>query len=382
MTKKLILIIFLAVVAILFSVSRRQETPEKPKPSEKDATETLEPLPKPQNSAATTITVVVDNLEIPWDIAFLPEGDMLVTERAGRLLLIDSTGLKRETVFEHKKQRGEGGLLGVVLHPDFTTNHFIYLYMTAPSEKGQTENRVVRYIYEGNRLVGEKVIISGIPGATYHDGGRMEFGPDGMLYITTGDATTGKIAQDKNSLGGKILRLKGDGAIPSDNPFGNAVYSYGHRNPQGLAWDDAGRLWETEHGPTGESGSCCRDEINLIQVGANYGWPTIRGFESKTGMQTSKLNSGTSEVWAPASALYFEGSLFFGGLKGEALYEAVLNGENVTELKTHYKGKFGRIRSIRLGPDGMFYLTTSNRDGRGSPATDDDKIIRVNPNLL
>ncbi|MDO8482797.1 MAG: PQQ-dependent sugar dehydrogenase [bacterium] len=380
--KKISLVIILPIIALLLFSFISQETPEKSKPSEKNVVETLEPLQKPQSTAATAITVIAGNLEIPWDIAFLPEGDMLVTERAGRLLWIDKTGLQRKIIFEQKKQRGEGGLLGVLLHPDFATNRFLYLYMTAAGEGGQTENRVVRYRYGTDEITEDRVIISGIPGATYHDGGRMEFGPDGMIYITTGDATTGKIAQDIKSLGGKILRLKDDGTIPSDNPYGNATYSYGHRNPQGLAWDEAGRLWETEHGPTGESGSCCRDEINLIQVGANYGWPTIKGLESKTLMQTPKFNSGTKEAWAPASALYFQGSLFFGGLKGEAIYEAVLDGENVTELKTHFKGKFGRIRSVRLGPDGMFYLTTSNRDGRGSPATDDDKIIRVNPKLL
>ena len=383
MTKKLILIILLAAIAILFSLSLRRETSKTPTPPEENISVISETQKSGATDAVKAVTVVVaSNLEIPWDIAFLPDGNMLVTERVGRLLLIDKTGLQRKIIFEQKKQHGEGGLLGVVLHPDFATNYFLYLYMTAESENGQTKNRVVRYRYENDGLKDERVIISDIPGATYHDGGRMEFGPDGMLYVTTGDATTGKIAQDKNSLGGKILRLKDDGGIPSDNPFGTAIYSYGHRNPQGLAWDEAGRLWETEHGPTGEGGICCRDEVNLIRAGTNYGWPTIRGLESKTGMQTPKLNSGTSEAWAPASALYFQGSLFFGGLKGEALYEAVLDGENVTKLKTHFKGKFGRIRSIRLGPDGMFYLPTSNRDGRGSPTTDDDRIIRVNPELL
>jgi glucose/arabinose dehydrogenase len=240
----------------------------------------------------------------------------------------------------------------------------------------------VRYRYEDGSLAEDKIIISGIPGAVYHDGGRMAFGPDGMLYITTGDATTRDIAQDRASLGGKILRLRDDGSIPADNPFNTAVYSYGHRNPQGLAWDSDGRLWETEHGPTGEQGSCCRDEINLIKPGANYGWPAVSGDGAKTGMVSPALHSGVATTWAPASAAIIKSSLFFGGLIGEALYEAVLSGERVLELKVHFKGEFGRIRTVRAGKDGMLYLTTSNTDGRGNPADGDDKIIRINPDML
>src|SRR3989344_4118983 len=204
------------------------------------------------------------------------------------------------------------------------------------SDGNGTTNRIERYRFLNDALSDKKVIISGIPGALYHDGGRMEFGADGMLYVTTGDATKEDIAQDKNSLGGKILRLNDDGSIPGDNPFpGSPVWSYGHRNPQGLAWDGAGRLWETEHGPTGENQECCRDEINLIEKGGNYGWPTITGAETRTGMLSPALQSGGSDTWAPASLAYYKGSLFFGGLRGAALYEAVLDGTRVKELKKH-----------------------------------------------
>ncbi|MEK7085097.1 MAG: PQQ-dependent sugar dehydrogenase, partial [Patescibacteria group bacterium] len=218
----------------------------------------------PPPAPAPAVSVAAENLEIPWDIAFLPDGNMLVSERPGRLSLIYKNG-KRNVIFEGSAQHtGEGGLLGMTLHPDFKNNHFIYLYLTvlreaappspdlpAGARGGRNENRVERWRLENGKLTDKKLIIEKIPGAPYHDGGRIEFGPDGYLYIATGDATQGKLAQDKNSLAGKILRLKADGAIPPDNPFGNAVYSYGHRNPQGLAWDQEGRLWSTEHGRSG-----------------------------------------------------------------------------------------------------------------------------------
>ena len=229
--KKLALITLLAIALLLFAFYSRQTKPEIPKLSEENATEISQ---KEKIVAPAAVTIIAGNLEIPWDIAFLPEGGMLVTERAGRLLLIDKTGLQRTVLFEQEKQRGEGGLLGVLLHPNFATNRFLYLYMTAASENGQTKNRVVRYRYGTDEIIEDKVIINDIPGATYHDGGRMEFGPDDMLYITTGDATTGKIAQDKNSLNGKILRIKDDGGIPEDNPFGNGGKSNRIEQIQGL----------------------------------------------------------------------------------------------------------------------------------------------------
>ncbi|HEY4522628.1 MAG TPA: PQQ-dependent sugar dehydrogenase [Candidatus Paceibacterota bacterium] len=332
------------------------------------------------------VSIVAENLDIPWDIAFLPEGlpgqgGMLVTERTGSLLHIKQDKSVTEVPLKRSEVRGEGGLLGIVLHPNFKNSRFVYLYMSAQAADG-TENRVERYRFENSTLSDERLIIGGIPGATYHDGGRMAFGPDGKLYITTGDATRGQIAQDKSSLGGKILRLNDDGSIPSDNPFGNAVWSYGHRNPQGLAWDSGGRLWETEHGPTGEQNLCCRDEINLIEKGGNYGWPVITGDQIQTGMRTPVLHSGAKTVWAPASAVVVGDKMYFGGLLGRALYEVTLGENGVTNLKEHFKNEFGRIRTVRMGPDGFLYLTTSNRDGRGDPVAEDDRIIRVDPKSL
>ncbi|KKR58957.1 MAG: Quinoprotein glucose dehydrogenase [Candidatus Curtissbacteria bacterium GW2011_GWC2_41_21] len=194
------------------------------------------------------------------------------------------------------------------------------------------------------------------------------------MYITTGDAQEPSQAQDINSLAGKILRVTDEGKTASGNPFDNLVYSYGHRNPQGLAWDKDGRLWATEHGRSGiQSGL---DEINLVEPGKNYGWPTIQGDEKRQGMETPQLNSG-SDTWAPAGAVFVGDSLFFSGLRGQALYEAVIAGDDIS-FKEHFKGEFGRIRNVVLGSDGYLYITTSNRDGRGTVKTGDDKIIKIN----
>ncbi|OGJ55095.1 hypothetical protein A3D11_03410 [Candidatus Peribacteria bacterium RIFCSPHIGHO2_02_FULL_49_16] len=319
------------------------------------------------------IEVIAEDLTIPWDMAFLPSGELLITERPGTLLILGNE--RRVIPIEDVHHRGEGGLLGVTLHPNFRENRWIYLYHTETAN-GATKNRVERYRLEDATLTNRTTIIDEIPGAMYHDGGRMEFGPDGLLYITTGDATQSNLAQEKYSLAGKILRVEDDGSIPNDNPFGTAVYSYGHRNPQGLTWDDEGRLWSTEHGRSGVQTGY--DELNMIEPGKNYGWPHIQGSQTAVDMTSPILQSGASDTWAPASAAYHHGSIFFGGLRGEALYEAVLPKDGAKAiLKTHFKNRFGRIRTVRLGPDGFLYLTTSNTDGRGTPQSGDDKIIRV-----
>jgi glucose/arabinose dehydrogenase/dienelactone hydrolase len=318
--------------------------------------------------------VVAQNLLIPWSIAFLPSGDLLVTERSGTLVRISDTDRIRHSI-QGVRHAGEGGLLGITLHPDFKETRWIYLYLT--STEGGVSNRVERYRFEDDELSDRTVIFSGIPGAVYHDGGFIGFGPDGYLYVTTGDAGNGLLAQDIQSFAGKILRLRDDGTIPADNPFGNAVYSYGHRNSQGLAWDDQGRLWSTEHGRSGILSGF--DELNLIEKGKNYGWPLIQGGEKKGGMEMPVLHSGADDTWAPASAAFFDGSIFFGGLRGEALYEAVIGGDvETTSLRTHFLHEFGRIRAVTVGPDEFLYITTSNTDGRGDPVPNDDRIMRIN----
>lgn len=372
--KKIILIvcsiILLALIALPFLAQRYFS--KLPAPHTEPPTQ-----PNLTIDEAPDVQILMQRLDIPWDIAFLPEQNgFLVTERDGTLLYINKDAEITEIPIPDATHSGEAGLLGIVLHPNFSENRYLYLYLTTEHNDGLI-NRVERYTFNNASLSGKYTIVDNIPGALYHDGGRMAFGPEGLLYITTGDATKPQLAQDLSSLAGKTLRVNDDGSIPEDNPFGTAVYSYGHRNSQGLAWDDAGRLWSTEHGRSGiQSGL---DEINLIEKGANYGWPESEGDTVVSGTRAPAIHSGASDTWAPASTLFWDGSLFFGGLRGEALYEAVLNGTEVVELKEHFKGQFGRIRSVVLGPDGLFYLTTSNRDGRGSPSEGDDKIIRINP---
>lgn len=323
------------------------------------------------------IEVAAQNLTVPWEIVFLPDGDMLVTERSGTLKRI---GKNNQThIVEGVQHTSEGGLLGLALHPNFQENKFIYVYLTTRNATGLV-NRVERYHYDADKLTDKTAIISDIPGASNHDGGRIAFGPDKKLYVTTGDTANEQLAQDKNSLAGKILRLNDDGSTPADNPFRNAVFSYGHRNPQGLAWDDEGQLWSTEHGRSGVRSGY--DELNLITRGANYGWPSIEGDESASGMVKPVAHSGASDTWAPASLAYFNGSLYFGGLRGESLYQAKTDDNNQVTLTAYFKGEYGRIRAASLGSDNFLYISTSNTDGRGDIKPNDDKILRINIDIL
>ncbi len=326
---------------------------------------------------APRLSTVADNLEVPWALVFLPDKSILFTERVGRVRFIDSNGNLDPNpiiVIDDVKQEGEGGLLGITIHPNFPQNHFVYLYYTYGANGDETLNRVVRYKFENNVLSGKNIIVDKIRGALFHDGGRIKFGPDGFLYITAGDSQNPSLAQNTKSLAGKILRVTDSGKPAPGNPFKSEVFSYGHRNPQGLAWDENGRLWETEHGAS------ALDEINIIEKGKNYGWPIIQGDQTKKGMETPVINSG-SDTWAPSGAAYLNGSIFFAGLRGQALYQAVINGNSVT-IKEFLKGEVGRIREVVVGPDNLLYITTNNRDGRGIPDTTDDKIIRVNPSKL
>ncbi len=334
-------------------------------------------LPATPTADAPLATSIATRLEIPWALDFLPDGSIVFTERAGRVRLIDvQEGLLPEPLLtlDEIAPRGEGGLLGIARHPDFARNQFLYLYYTYQDGDGLS-NRVVRFKKQGTVLLDPEIIIDGIPGANNHNGGRIKFGPDGLLYITTGDAAVPDLAQDRSSLAGKILRLEDDGTVPSDNPFpGSPAYSFGHRNPQGLAWDAQGRLWATEHG------SSATDELNLIQPGQNYGWPIIRGDEKAEGLVSPIIHSG-GETWAPSGIAFFRDSLFFAGLRGQSLYQATIEDQTVT-LYRHLVRNFGRLRAVVVGPDNSLYLLTSNRDGRGVPTADDDQIIKINPEKL
>ena len=334
------------------------------------------------DNSVSAVSVIAQQLDTPWALAFLPDNSILFTERPGRIRFIDNSGkldLTPITTVAGVKEIGEGGLLGLTLHPDFSTNHYLYLYYTYSSQGSDTLNRVVRMTYIDKKLSDEQIIIDKIPGAANHNGGRIKFGPDGYLYITTGDAENPSLSQNTKAMGGKILKVTADGKMAPGSPFNNLVYSYGHRNPQGLAWDKDGNLWETEHGRSSPTGF---DELNLIEKGKNYGWPTIQGDETKQGMITPKYNSGPTTTWAPAGTAYLNGSLFFGGLKGQTLYEAVIQKDQVTALREYFTGEFGRIRDVVVGPDNLLYITTSNQDGRGTPGSTDDKIMKIDPAKL
>ena len=348
----------------------------------------------PQEQLAGTppdlkIEVLVRGLDTPWALDFTPDGRIFITERSGRIRIVEGGRLLPEPWMTLEVAAvGEAGLMGLALDPQFGQNRFVYVAYTYRAANGRMQNRLVRLREDSKTSKGslDKVLIDNVAGANNHDGGRVKFGPDGKLYWTMGDAQTTRFAQDLRSLNGKILRLNSDGSIPTDNPFSNSyVYSYGHRNPQGLAWEPkTRRLYSTEHGPSGFQG-CCRDELNYIEPGKNYGWPEIRGDETREGMVPPVVNAGTSETWAPAGATFvsrgpWAGSLLFTGLRGQTLYRVVLDSNDPRKVATferYFYRQFGRLRDIAEGPDGNLYLLTSNRDGRGSPQDDDDRVIRL-----
>ncbi len=374
------LLLFIAVIIIIFLfltvwINFISERDTDIKPVEGNhATIVDDDIDVPQVSS------VAMNLKIPWDLDFFPDGSIIFTERPGKVYVIDQeTGLLKEPILtlDNVEHIGEGGLLGIALHPSFKDTGFVYLYYTYKKED-EIFNRVVRYKMDNSYIVDvtqKKIIIDKIPGARTHNGGRIDFGPDENLYVTTGDAAQPKLSQDMSSLAGKILRVKDDGKIPSNNPFNDSpVYSLGHRNPQGLAWDSDGNLWSTEHG------AIAKDELNLIEAGKNYGWPIIEGDETHPNMESPILQSGR-DTWAPSGATYYNGSIYFAGLRGQTLYQAKIDSDSV-ELFTHFDKEFGRLRSVFLGPDNNLYVLTSNRDGRGVPVSIDDQIIRINPEKI
>ncbi len=324
------------------------------------------------------VVTVAEGMHVPWEVAFLADGGMIATERDGRLWRDGNppTSVAVPGVVEIS----EGGLLGLAVPPGGAGDR-IYLYYTARAKSGAATNRVSSFRYADGALSDENVVVDGIPAGNYHDGGRIAFGPDGKLYVTTGDAGDGNRSQDKNSLAGKILRVNPDGSVPEDNPFGNAVWSYGHRNPQGLAWDDRGRLWATEHGRSGAKSGL--DELNLIVKGGNYGWPVIEGDKAREGMILPVRHSGEKETWAPSGMAFADGSLWFAGLRGSSLYQAeIADDGGVKPLRAHLRNEFGRLRAVVRGPDGALYVSTSNDDGRGTVRAGDDRILRVIPSLF
>jgi glucose/arabinose dehydrogenase len=338
---------------------------------------TASAIPEVKEKPSGAVHTVAQGLLVPWELVFLPGGDMLVTTRGGQLLRI---GLSiKSIVVPSVAAIGEGGLLGLALHPNFAENQWIYVYRTTERGSGYV-NQVVRYTLDGLTLTDEKIIVDSIPGARNHNGGRIGFGPDGYLYVGTGDASVPELAQDTQNLAGKILRVADDGSVPKTNPFKNAVYSYGHRNVQGLAWDAEGRLFATEHGRSGLSSG--NDELNRIESGANYGWPTYEGVDAPAGIRAPVLTSGPDETWAPSGIATHKGNAVFTGLRGQSLYAAHLTPGGAENLRAFYRNEFGRLRTVVVGPDGALYLVTNNTDGRGEPGATDDRIIKVRPDFL
>jgi len=345
-----------------------------------------------QGAVKFRVETVVSGLEVPWSIVWAPDGRMIFTERPGRVRVFQNGKLQQQPLFvvPDVEPSGESGLMSVALHPQFASNHWLYL---SYAYKGDGQRvRVVRYRESDAGLVDRRVIIEDIPAAQFHAGCRLRFGPDGKLYITTGDATERELAQRLDSLAGKTLRLNDDGTVPADNPFvgqANArpeIWTYGNRNGQGIDFQPGSNLcFETEHGPSGFDGPGGGDEVNILEKGKNYGWPLIHHTETRAGLESPLLEY--TPACAPASGMFyrgsafpqFKGNFFFGCLRGTRIIRVVLDGRRVVSQENLLSGKYGRIRDVAEGPDGNLYFSTSNRDGRGTPASDDDRIIRLTP---
>jgi glucose/arabinose dehydrogenase len=333
--------------------------------------------------------VVAAGLEIPWGVAFLPDGGVLITERPGTVRAVLDGELRMQPVarIDGVVHQGEGGLLGLALDPDFEDNRLAYVYYTAADG-----NRVSRFTVGDDLAFGdEQPLLQGLPAASNHNGGAVAFGPDGQLYVTVGETGEPALAADQSSPAGAILRLTPEGGIPDDNPHEDSpVWSTGHRNAQGLAWDGEDRLYATDHGPSGEFGLCCADEVNLVEEGGFYGWPNRAGTDD-TGDSVAApgepidpvATSGPDETWAPGGiAVHAESrSLLVTNLAGERLLRFTLAEDDPRDVvdSESMLENVGRLRTIVRGPDDCFYVTTSNRDGRGTPADDDDRLLRLCP---
>ncbi|MHA5051845.1 PQQ-dependent sugar dehydrogenase [Streptomyces sp. SD15] len=329
----------------------------------------------PAKGSVKVVRTVTEDLESPWGLAPLPDGDLLVSSRDEATItrVDEETGKKTELgEVPGVAPAGEGGLLGIALSPTFASDHMIYAYFTTASD-----NRIVRMLYDEKKPSGEQLgapdtIFKGIPKGVIHNGGRIAFGPDKMLYAGAGETGDPGLAQDKKSLGGKILRMTPDGDPAPGNPFDDSVvYSYGHRNVQGLAWDDKQRLWAAEFGQD------TWDELNQIKPGGNYGWPVVEGKSDDAEYQNPVAQWGTDDA-SPSGIAYAEGSIWMAGLKGERLWRIPLKGTEASATPQAFlKGEYGRLRTVVSAGGDKLWLVTSETDGRGSPGEGDDRILEL-----
>lgn len=328
-------------------------------------------VPSPGVDGSDSVRVednVATDLEAPWGLAFLPDGSALVTERdRATISLVDGDSTEEVGTIVETSPTSEGGLLGLAVSPEFETDATIFVYVTTTDD-----NRVLSMTYDGSSLGAPTPILTGIPNGEIHDGGRLAFGPDGYLYVSTGETGDGDLAQDDDSLGGKILRITMTGEPAPGNPDESSpIWTKGHRNVQGLAFDDADRLWASEFG------SDVWDELNRIEPGNNYGWPAAEGDSNLEGF-VDPLVQWSPDQASPSSVAFADGSLWVASLRGERLWQVPVKSDGTLgQPEPHFVGTYGRLRTVVAAPDGTLWLTTSNRDGRGTPGPEDDRILEV-----
>ena len=336
------------------------------------------------------VETVIGGLDTVWDMIRAPDGSIWLSERAGRVSRLDPASGARTLVGEVPGvlESGEAGLMGIALHPDFPAVPMLYAAHSYDTGGG-IGNRLVRMRYENGSLGRPEVLLDGLAGRRNHNGSRIAFGPDRLLYMTMGDAGNRPASQDSGSLSGKILRLAADGGPAPGNPFGDRIWSLGHRNPQGLVFHPEGMLYSTEHGAGDE------DELNLIEPGRNYGWPAVEGFCDGREEAWCAANHAVEPLWAWSPTVGIAGADLYAGdlvagwdgdilavsLRGASLYRVRLSadGRRAVSGETLLAGDFGRLRDVLVGPGGEIYLATSNRDGRGRPTRGDDRILRLTP---
>lgn len=384
-----VVVVLLAACTAQPEVSSTPTVVEEPGPAPSPSPEpTLAPSPEPSpvqspepspeieeipEVEVADVSDVVTGLDAPWGIAFLPDGAALVTERdTARVYRLDDGELARlrgagaRDIERAVVARSEGGLLGIAVSPRFAEDSAVFVYLTASED-----NRILRLELDGDELTGAEVIVDGIPKGPNHNGGRLAFGPDGYLYATTGDIYDTARAQDRDSLGGKILRMTADGEPAPGNPFGTLVWTFGHRNVQGLGWAVDGRMFASEFGQD------TWDELNLIEAGGNYGWPHVEGEGDGEGEYVSPLAVWRTSEASPSGIAVTREGVYLAGLRGRTLWRVPLTADGTGEPQPLLQGEHGRLRAVVEAPDGALWVLTNNTDGRGDPRPGDDRILRI-----